>query len=103
MRANNERRIISAMSTYSVTLPRRRHFWAALRAAQLAFLLPLGAIQLAVVATFAATADELSRFEALVAIAGASLAIAAIAVACLLPRRTFLVRDAASVLLRAEV
>lgn len=91
------------MSTYTVSLPRKRPLWAALRAAQLAFLLPLGVVQLAVVIAFVGTADQLSRFEAVVAVAAAAVAVAAIALGCLLPRRTFFVRDAARILLRAEI
>jgi hypothetical protein len=91
------------MSTYTVTLPRRRSLWPALRAAQLAFLLPLGVVQLAGVAAFAGTADGLSRSQSAVALAAAVLAVAAIALACLLQRRTFFVRDAARMLLRAEI
>ena len=41
--------------------------------------------------------------EAAVAVAAAALAVAAIALGCLLPRRTFFVRNAARTLLRAEI
>lgn len=91
------------MSTYSATLPRKRHLWPALRAAQLTFLLPLGVVQLAAVAAFARTADALTGVQIVVAVAAAAVAVAAIAIACLLPRRTFLVRDAAHILIRAEI
>jgi hypothetical protein len=91
------------MSTYSITLPRRRSTWPALRAAQLALLLPLGAVQLGLVAAFVATADGLTRPQSLVMLAAGVLAAAAIALGCLLPRRTFFVRDAARFLLRAEI
>lgn len=91
------------MSSYSVTLPRRRPIWPALRAAQLAFLLPLGVVQLAAVTAFVGMSDGLSRFEALVAGAAVTVAVAAVALGCLLPRRTFFVRDAARILLRAEI
>lgn len=91
------------MSTYTVTLPRKRSIWPALRAAQLAFVLPLGLVQLAAVAALVQTADGLSRFEAVAAGVAGLLAVAAIAVGWLLPRRTFAVRDAARVVLRAEI
>jgi len=91
------------MSTYSITLPRRRSTWPALRAAQLALLLPLGAAQLGLVAALVATADELTRPQSLVMLAAGVLAAAAIGLGCLLPRRTFFVRNAARILLRAEI
>jgi len=91
------------MSTYTVTLPRRRSLWPALRAAQLAFLLPLGVLQLAVVVAFVGTAGAPTGVQIVVAVAAAAVAVAAIAIAYLLPRRTFLVRDAAHVLIRAEI
>jgi hypothetical protein len=91
------------MSTYTVILPRRRSLWPALRAAQLAFLLPLGVLQLAAVFAFVGTADAPTGVQIVVAVAAAAVAVAAIAIACLLPRRTFLVRDAAHVLIRAEI
>ena len=91
------------MSTYTVTLPRKRSLWPALRATQLAFLLPLGVVQLGAVAAFVGTTDALGRSEAAVAVAAAALAVAAIALGCLLPRRTFFVRNAARTLLRAEI
>ena len=90
------------MSTYTVTLPRRRSLWPALRAAQAAFLLPLGLVQLGILATFARTTDGVSLVEAVVLVAAAAVAVAAIGVGCLLPRRTFFVRNAARVLLRVE-
>jgi hypothetical protein len=90
------------MSTYTVTLPRRRSLWPALRAAQLAFLLPLGLVQLGVVVAFIGTADGISGMETAVLGGAVALALAAIAIACLLPRRTFFVRDAARILLRVE-
>ena len=92
-----------SMSTYTVTLPRKRSLWPALRTAQVAFLLPLGVVQLAAVAAFVGTADGVSGFESLVAAAGAAVAVAAVVLGCLLPRRTFFVRDAARVLLRVEI
>jgi hypothetical protein len=91
------------MSTYTVTLPRRRSLWPALRAAQVAFLLPLGVVQLAAVALLVENADGLNGLEAVGAVAAVVVAVAAIALGCLLPRRTFFVRDAARVLLRAEI
>jgi len=91
------------MSTYTVTLPRRRSLWPALRAAQLSLLLPLGVVQLAAVAVFAGTADGTSGARALVVPAAGVLAVAAIALAWMLPRRTFFVRDATRLLLRAEI
>jgi hypothetical protein len=91
------------MSTYTVTLPRRRSLWPALRAAQVAFLLPIGLVQLGAVAAFVGTSDRIGGLESVVLTAAAAVAVAAIAIACLLPRRTFLVRDAARILLRIEV
>ena len=91
------------MSSYSVTLSRRRPIWPALRAAQLAFLLPLGVVQLAAVTAFVGTSDGLSRFEALVA--GAAVLRRGRSDRPRLPPspRTFFVRDAARILLRAEI
>jgi hypothetical protein len=90
------------MSTYTVTLPRRRSLWPALRAAQLALLLPLGAVQLTAAAAYIGTAGSISRVDAVLAAGAAMAAAAAILVACLLPRRTFFIRGAARILLRIE-
>jgi hypothetical protein len=90
------------MSTYTVTLPRRRSLWPALRTAQLAFLLPLGAVQLAAVAAYIGTTESTSRMDAVVGTAAVVAAVAAILVAFLLPRRTFFIRGAARILLRVE-
>ena len=91
------------MSTAYIEIPRRRPVWLALRGAQLMLLLPLGALQLAAVVAFTTTADEMTTAAWVVAGAAVALDVAAIVLAFLLPRRTFLTRDAASMLIRAQV
>ena len=91
------------MSTAYIEIPRRRPLWLALRGAQLLLLLPLGALQLAAVVAFTTTADEMTTAAWVVAGAAVALDVAAIVLAFLLPRRTFLIRDAASMLLRAQI
>lgn len=66
-------------------------------------LLPLGALQLAAVVAFTTTADEMTTAAWVVAGAAVALDLAAIVLAFALPRRTFLIRDATSMLIRAQI
>jgi hypothetical protein len=89
------------MSSAAYALPRRRPLWPALRGAQ-ALLLLLGTAQLAAVAVLAAAGSPSRTGWTLAGLATAA-AVATVALAVILPRRTHLIRDATGILLRCQV
>jgi hypothetical protein len=91
------------MSSISLYVPRPapRRIWPALRGAQALLLLPLGLLQLAAVVSAATSGATAGGYG--LAFAAAAAGAAAIGLALLLPRRTHGVRDAATVLLLAQV
>jgi hypothetical protein len=92
------------MTTTALPLPahRRRRRWLALRGAQALLLLPLGVLQLAAVVAFTAT-SEMSGGSYAIAVWAASMDVAGVVLALLLPRRTRRVRRGVRALLLAQL